>query len=79
MSFLYGRKNITSKNFYTDALWGHLEVIVLQFSKLNLTSTAGRMMLTMLEAEGEMQQDLLVQRSQAGLFEVTLRFAIIAQ
>ena len=44
-----------------------IEVIVLQLGKLDLTSSAGKMMLTMLAAVGEMERDLLVERTQAGL------------
>jgi DNA invertase Pin-like site-specific DNA recombinase len=44
-----------------------IEVIVLQLGKLDLTSTAGKMMLTMLSAVAEMERDLLVERTQAGL------------
>lgn len=42
-------------------------VIVLQLGKLNLTSPAGKMMLTMLATVAEMERDLLVERTQAGL------------
>ncbi|MGV8894036.1 MAG: recombinase family protein [Burkholderiaceae bacterium] len=34
---------------------------------LDLTSTAGKLMLTMLAAIAEMERDLLVERTQAGL------------
>jgi DNA invertase Pin-like site-specific DNA recombinase len=44
-----------------------IEVIVLQLGKLDLTSTAGKMMLAMLSAVAEMERDLLVERTQAGL------------
>lgn len=44
-----------------------IHVIVLQLGKLDLTSAAGKMMLTMLAAVGEMERDLLVERTQAGL------------
>lgn len=44
-----------------------IEVIVLQLGTLDLTSTAGKMMLTMLAAVAEMERDLLVERTQAGL------------
>ena len=42
-------------------------VIVLQLGKLDLTSTAGKLMLTMLAAVAEMERDLLVERTQSGL------------
>ena len=45
----------------------HIEVIVLQLGKLDLTSTASKLMLTMLAAVAEMERDLLVERTQAGL------------
>lgn len=44
-----------------------IEVIVLQLGKLDLTSAAGKMMLAMLGAIAEMERDLLVERTQAGL------------
>jgi DNA invertase Pin-like site-specific DNA recombinase len=43
------------------------EVIVLQLGKLDLTSSAGKLMLTMLSAVAEMERDLLVERTHAGL------------
>jgi putative DNA-invertase from lambdoid prophage Rac len=44
-----------------------IEVIVLQLGKLDLTSAAGKLMLTMLAAVAEMERDLLVERTHAGL------------
>jgi DNA invertase Pin-like site-specific DNA recombinase len=44
-----------------------IEVVVLQLGKLDLTSAAGKLMLTMLAAVAEMERDLLVERTQAGL------------
>lgn len=44
-----------------------IEVIVLQVGKLDLTSAAGKLMLTMLAAMAEMERDLLIERTQAGL------------
>lgn len=44
-----------------------IEVIVLQLGKLDLTSSAGKLMLTMLAAIAEMERDLLVERTQSGL------------
>jgi putative DNA-invertase from lambdoid prophage Rac len=44
-----------------------IKVIVLQLGNLDLTSPAGKMMLAMLAAVGEMERDLLVERTQAGL------------
>lgn len=44
-----------------------IEVIVLQLGKLDLTSAAGKLMMTMLAAVAEMERDLLVERTQAGL------------
>lgn len=44
-----------------------IEVIVLQLGKLDLTSPAGKLMLTMLAAVAEMERDLLVERTQSGL------------
>lgn len=42
-------------------------VIVHQLGKIDLTSPAGRLLLTMLSAVAEMERDLLVERTQAGL------------
>lgn len=44
-----------------------IEIIVLQLGKLDITSSAGKMMLTMLAAMAEMERDLLVERTQSGL------------
>lgn len=44
-----------------------IEVIVLQLGKLDLTSAAGKLMLTMLAAVAKMERDLLVERTQSGL------------
>jgi DNA invertase Pin-like site-specific DNA recombinase len=44
-----------------------IEVVVLQVGKLDLTSPAGKMMLTMLAAVSEMERDLLIERTHAGL------------
>lgn len=44
-----------------------VEVVVLQLGKLDLTSAPGELMLTMLAAVAEMERDLIVERTQAGL------------
>jgi DNA invertase Pin-like site-specific DNA recombinase len=44
-----------------------IQVVVLQLGKLDLTSAAGKLMLTMLAAVAEMERDLLVERTQSGL------------
>ena len=44
-----------------------IKVIVLQLGALDLTSPAGKMMLTMLAAVAELERDLLIERTQAGL------------
>jgi len=44
-----------------------VEVVVLQLGKLDLTSTAGKLMLAMLAAAAEMERDLIVERTEAGL------------
>lgn len=44
-----------------------IEVIVLKLGKLDLTSAARKVMLAMLAAVAEMERDLLVERTQAGL------------
>lgn len=45
----------------------NVEVIVLQLGQLDLASSAGKLMLTMLAAVAEMERDLLIERTQAGL------------
>lgn len=44
-----------------------INLIVLQLKGMNLTSPAGKMMVRMLSAVAEMERDLLVERTQAGL------------
>lgn len=44
-----------------------VEVIVLQLGKLDLTSSAGKLMLAMLAALAEMERNMLVERTQSGL------------
>lgn len=44
-----------------------VEVVVLQLGKLDLNSPAGKLMLAMLAAVAEMERDLIVERTQAGL------------
>jgi len=44
-----------------------VKVIVLQLGTTDLTSAAGKLLLSMLAAVGEMERDLLVERTQAGL------------
>ncbi len=44
-----------------------VKVIVLQLGSTDLTSAAGKLLLTMLAAVAEMERDLLVERTQAGL------------
>lgn len=44
-----------------------VKVIVLQLGDLDLASTPGKMMLTMLAAVAEMERDLLIERTTAGL------------
>lgn len=44
-----------------------VEVVVLQLGKLDLASSAGKLMLAMLAAVAEMERDLIVERTQAGL------------
>lgn len=46
---------------------GKIAVIFLQLAKLDLTSPADKMMMTMLATVAEMERDLLVERTQAGL------------
>jgi putative DNA-invertase from lambdoid prophage Rac len=45
----------------------NIGVIVHQLGKVDLTSPAGRLLLTMLSAVAEMERDLLIERTQAGL------------
>lgn len=49
-----------------------IQVIVLHLGKLDLASAAGKLMLNMLAAVAEVECDLLVERSQAGLAGKTL-------
>ena len=44
-----------------------IKVIVHQFGTTDLTSSAGKLLLSMLAAVAEMERDLLVERTQAGL------------
>ena len=44
-----------------------VEVVVIQLGRLDLTSPAGKLMLAMLAAVAEMERDLIVERTQAGL------------
>jgi len=44
-----------------------VEVVVLQLGKTDLTSSAGKLLVMMLAAVAEMERDLLVERTQAGL------------
>lgn len=44
-----------------------IKIIVLQLGQLDLTSAPGKLMLAMLAAVAEMERDLLVERTQAGL------------
>lgn len=44
-----------------------ISVVVLQLGNLDLGSPAGKLMLTMLAAVAELERDLLVERTQAGL------------
>ncbi len=45
----------------------NIQVIVLQLGKTDLTSVTGKLLLTMLIAVAEMERDLLIERTQAGL------------
>jgi DNA invertase Pin-like site-specific DNA recombinase len=45
----------------------NIKVIVLQLGTVDLASAAGKLLLTMLVAVAEMERDLLVERTQAGL------------
>ena len=53
----------------TIRLLGHrnVKVIVIQLGMTDLTSTAGKLLLTMLAAIAEMERDFLIERTQAGL------------
>lgn len=44
-----------------------IKVIVLQLGTTDLTSSAGKLLMTMLSAVAEMERDLLIERTQAGL------------
>ena len=45
----------------------NIKVIVAQLGSVDLTSAAGKLLLTMLASVAEMERDLLVERTQAGL------------
>lgn len=45
----------------------NVKVVVLQLGSTDLTSAAGKLLLTMLAAVAEMERDLLIERTQAGL------------
>ena len=45
----------------------NIQVIVLQLGKTDLTSAAGKLLLTMLIAVAAMERDLLIERTQSGL------------
>ena len=45
----------------------NIKVIVKQFGNTDLSSPAGKMLLTMLAAVAEMERDLLIERTQSGL------------
>jgi putative DNA-invertase from lambdoid prophage Rac len=45
----------------------NIKVVVLQLGKLDLASSAGKLMLNMLAAVAEMERDLLIERTQSGL------------
>jgi len=44
-----------------------VKVIVLQFGSVDVTSTAGKLLLSMLAAVAEMERDMIVERTKAGL------------
>ena len=46
---------------------GGIKVVVLQLGSTDLTAPAGKLLLSMLAAVAEMERDLLVERTQAGL------------
>ncbi len=45
----------------------NIQVIVLNLGKADLTSAAGKLLLTMLSAVAEMERDLLIERTKSGL------------
>lgn len=45
----------------------NIKVIILQFGNTDLSSPAGKLLLTMLAAVAEMERDLLIERTQSGL------------
>lgn len=45
----------------------HIKVFVLQLGEIDLNSSAGKLLVTMLSAVAEMERDLLIERTQAGL------------
>lgn len=62
-----GRDAITVLQTVRQLSARSIQVIVLQLGKVDLASVAGKLLLTMLVAVAEMERDLLIERTQAGL------------
>ena len=62
-----GRDAADIMNTMKDLRQRKLKVIILQFGQLDITSPAGRLMVSMLSAVAEMEMDLLKERIHSGL------------
>lgn len=62
-----GRDAIDVLQTVRDLGTRNIKVVVLQLGSTDLTSPAGKLLLSMLAAVAEMERDLLIERTQAGL------------
>lgn len=62
-----GRDSVDVLSTLRDLEARQVRVIVLQLGTTDLTSPAGKLLVTMLAAVSEMERDLLIERTQAGL------------
>ena len=62
-----GRNAIDVGNTINDLQNRRIKVIVLSLGGTDLTSPSGKLLMTMLSAVAEMERDLLIERTQAGL------------
>lgn len=62
-----GRDAIDVQQTLRNLAERHIKVFVLQLGETDLNSSAGKLLVTMLAAVAEMERDLLIERTQAGL------------
>jgi DNA invertase Pin-like site-specific DNA recombinase len=62
-----GRDAIDVQKTVKELAARNIKVIVHQIGNIDLSSSAGKMLLTMLSAVAEMERDLLIERTQSGL------------